>query len=216
MPPKYVKTVEGLIYWEYAKLIARAAGFEDNYGFITSRYKKLESGEMEWSSSIRDREKEWEHGQVCVYCGSTEKLAQDHIIPSCRGCVDSKVRELLESGDNCVWACQKCNSAKGARDVFEWYGKDHLDEIPKLVLSKFLKLSYRLHETQGTLRLHDPNMDGVLDIYDLGVVITYLISKLSGEPDKPSDAPEGKDTQRSPTKRKTTTGKRSPSVQDKE
>ena len=30
MPPKYVTTVRQLIYWEYAKLIARAATFEDN------------------------------------------------------------------------------------------------------------------------------------------------------------------------------------------
>jgi hypothetical protein len=61
-----------------------------------------------------------------------------------------------------------------------------MDEIPKLVLSKFLKLSYRLHETQGTLDLKDPNMDGVLDIYDLGVVITHLISKIAAESGKKS------------------------------
>jgi hypothetical protein len=42
-----------------------------------------------------------------------------------------------------------------------------------------LKLAYDLHETQGTLDLKDPNMDGILDIYDLGVVITHLIGKLS-------------------------------------
>jgi hypothetical protein len=29
-------------------------------------------------------------------------------------------------------------------------------------------LVYRLHETQGTPNLKDPNMDGVLDIHDLG------------------------------------------------
>ena len=63
--------------------------------------------------------------------------------------------------------------------MFEWYGRDRLGEIPKLVVSKFLKLSYKLHETQGTLDLEDPNMDGVLDIYDLGVVITHLIHRLS-------------------------------------
>jgi hypothetical protein len=33
MPPKYVTTVRQLIYWEYAKLIARAAGFKDNYNW---------------------------------------------------------------------------------------------------------------------------------------------------------------------------------------
>lgn len=36
----------------------------------------------------------------------------------------------------------------------------------------------------GTLDLKDPNMDGVLDIYDLGVVITNLISRLSEKSDR--------------------------------
>jgi len=30
-PPKYVETVRHLIYWQYAQLIAKAAGLEDNY-----------------------------------------------------------------------------------------------------------------------------------------------------------------------------------------
>jgi hypothetical protein len=30
-PPKYVDTVRRLIYWQYAQLIAKAAGFEGNY-----------------------------------------------------------------------------------------------------------------------------------------------------------------------------------------
>ena len=50
-PPKYVDTVRRFIYWQYAQLIAKAAGFDGNYGFVISRYKKLESGEMNWSSS---------------------------------------------------------------------------------------------------------------------------------------------------------------------
>jgi len=76
-PPKYVDTVRRLIYWQYAQLIAKAAGFEGNYGFVISRYKKLESGEMSWSSSIRDYEKELEKGRVCVYCGATGSLSTD-------------------------------------------------------------------------------------------------------------------------------------------
>lgn len=179
MPPKYVTTVRQLIYWEYAKLIARAAGFEGNYGFIVSRYKKLVSGEMAWSSSVRDHEKELEKGRICVYCGAATGLSTDHIIPISRAGVDPRVVELLDSSDNCVCACKKCNSAKSNKDVFEWYGPERVDEIPKLVLSKFLKLAYRLHEKQGTLDLKDPNMDGVLNIYDLGVVITHLIARIS-------------------------------------
>lgn len=179
MPPKYVTTVRQLIYWEYANLIAKAAGFEGNYGFIVSRYKKLVSGEMTWSSSVRDYEKELDKGRVCVYCDAITGLSTDHIVPVSRAGVDARIATLLSTSDNCVCACKKCNSSKGAKDVFEWYGPERVDEIPKLVLSKFLKLAFRLHETQGTIDLKDPNMDGVLDVYDLGVVITHLINKIS-------------------------------------
>ena len=78
---------------------------------------------------------------------------------------------------NCV---ELATASQSGRDIFEWYGTDRMDEIPKWSF-KFLKLSYELHETQGTLDLQDPNMDGVLDIYDLGVVITHLIARLSGQ-----------------------------------
>ncbi|MFX0181449.1 MAG: HNH endonuclease [Candidatus Hodarchaeota archaeon] len=180
-PSRHVKTVRELIYWLYADLIARAAGFEGQYGFVMSRYKKLKSGEMKWSSSIRDKQKEWEKGKMCVYCEATKGVTHDHIIPASRAGVDPRVKNLLESADNCVWACKTCNSSKGARDIFEWYGEEKINEIPRLVLSKFLKLTYRLHKTQGTLDLKDLDMDGILNIYDLGVVITHLISKLSGQ-----------------------------------
>ncbi len=189
MPPKYVTTVRQLIFWEYANLIARAAGFEGNYGFIVSRYKKLVSGEMSWSSSIRDYERELEKGRVCVYCGQTAGLSTDHIIPISRAGVDPRIAGLLDSSDNCVCACRPCNSSKGDRDVFEWYGPERSEEIPKLVLSKFLKLAYRIHEMQGTLDLKDPNMDGVLDIYDLGIVITHLIMKVSERAREPAAGP---------------------------
>jgi hypothetical protein len=185
--PKYVDTVRAFIYWQYAVLIARAAGFEGNYGFVVSRYKKLSSGEMTWSSSVRDYEKELDQGRLCVYCGSTTGLSTDHIIPISRAGVDPRIAGLLDSSDNCVCACKTCNSSKGNRDVFEWYGPGRVDEIPKLVLSKFLKLSYRLHDTQGTLDLKDPNMDGTLDIYDLGVVITHLISRISERAQRSGD-----------------------------
>ncbi len=116
-----------------------------------------------------------------MYCGSVEHISMDHIIPISRAGVDPRVVCLLDSVDNCVPACRKCNSSKSDLDVFEWFGRDRLDDIPMLVRSKFVKLTYTLHETQGTLDLGDINFDGALDIYDLGVVITHLISKMSGK-----------------------------------
>jgi hypothetical protein len=46
-------------------------------------------------------------GNKCVYCGSTKDLTIDHLIPSSRG--------GLNTWDNLVCACIKCNTAKGAR-----------------------------------------------------------------------------------------------------
>jgi hypothetical protein len=178
-PSRMVETVRDLIYWLYAELIARAAGFGGNYGFVVSRFKMLKSGKMVWSSSMRDYQAALEKGGQCVYCGATEALSLDHIIPASRAGLDTRIKCLLESSDNCVLACRKCNSSKCDQDPFEWYGKERLDDMPKLVVSKFLKLCYHLHETQGTLDLKDPNMVGVLDIHDLGVVITSLIARLS-------------------------------------
>lgn len=55
-------------------------------------------------------------------------------------------------------------------------GRDCAGEIPKLVPCKSLKLAYDVRETQVALDLRDPNMDSVLDIHDLGVVITHLVT----------------------------------------
>ncbi len=47
---------------------------------------------MKWSSTIRDHQKEWEKGQVCVYCSSTDKPTIDHIIPRSRAGVDPRIK----------------------------------------------------------------------------------------------------------------------------
>jgi len=56
---KYVDSVRRFIYWEYAQLIAKAAGFENNWGFVISRYKKLESGEMNCPLPFAIMKKNW-------------------------------------------------------------------------------------------------------------------------------------------------------------
>ena len=174
-PKAVVKSVRDLIYWEYACLIAESAGFADNYGFAMSRYKKLKSGEMSWSGTLKDFQSQMEKGRVCTYCGETQNLTVDHIIPISRAGIDSRIQGLLESQDNCVLACRTCNSQKSARDAFQWYKDEERGLVPKLVRSKFLKLVYKVHETQGTLDAADMNWDGTLDTYDLGVILTDLL-----------------------------------------
>jgi 5-methylcytosine-specific restriction endonuclease McrA len=46
-------------------------------------------------------------GYTCVYCGATESLTLDHVVPRSRGGRDS--------WDNLVTACQRCNTEKGDR-----------------------------------------------------------------------------------------------------
>lgn len=160
-PPRMVKTIRDLIYWEYAKLIARAASFKDNYRFIVSRFKKLQSGEIKMSDLTRDDRNMILKDEYCIYCGSRENLTFDHIIPLSRGGPDIT--------SNLVLACRKCNSSKRDKDIFYWYAIERQEEIPKLVLSKYLKLVYDFHEKNGTLDRTDLNEDGKLDIMDLAI-----------------------------------------------
>jgi hypothetical protein len=98
--------------------------------------------------------------KTSAYCGAQEDLQWEHIIPRSRGGPDTI--------DNMVQACSDCNAAKGAKDPFEWYGLERRYEIPRLVLGKYLKLVFDHHDAAGTLDAEDINMDGTLDVYDLG------------------------------------------------
>jgi hypothetical protein len=161
--PKVAKTVRDLIYWEYAKLIAGSAvGDRENYRFVMHQFKRLRAGQASPSKILRENRKLAEAGTACAYCGSTGAHHWDHIIPKSRGGPDTF--------DNQVPACPPCNLAKGAKDPFEWYGRDRTKDLPRIVLGKYLKLVFEEHERRGTLDREDVNDDGVLDIYDLGAI----------------------------------------------
>jgi len=51
-------------------------------------------------------------GRMCIYCGVTENLELDHVVPLSRGGVHSE--------DNLVVACRGCNTSKGAKPLREW------------------------------------------------------------------------------------------------
>jgi len=143
MPPAAVKTIQDVIYWQYAKLIARSAGQDKKFGFIMDRFKKLQSEEISWSGSIREYIREQEVSGQCIYCGSKKDLSVDHLIPRARG--------GPESGDNAVTACKACNSSRGDKGIYEWFELDRRDEVPRVVEGKYLKELYALHERKGTL-----------------------------------------------------------------
>jgi hypothetical protein len=160
MPPPAVRTVRDLIYWQYAKLISESAGFSKNYRFIMSRFKKLQSGEIQWSGAIREYLREREIEDACIYCGSENFLSIDHLIPQSRGGPDS--------GDNVVLACKSCNSSKGNRGVYEWFSLESRNDLPRIVEGKYLKLLYSLHENEGTIDIDLHHISELCDRCDLG------------------------------------------------
>jgi len=144
MPPAAVKTIRDQIFWQYAKIISESAGEgKNNYGFIMDRFKKLQSGAIQWSSSIREYVKEHENPSACVYCGSNGSLTLEHMLPRSRGGPDIP--------DNAVWVCADCNSRKGSKRLYEWYGLENRNALPRIAEGKYLKLLYSLHESKGTL-----------------------------------------------------------------
>lgn len=111
------------------------------------RFKKLASGEINWSTSIREYIKEKEKKDVCIYCENKTDLTLEHIMPRSRGGPDMT--------DNAVWACKSCNSSKGDKRLYEWFGLERRYEVPRIAEGKYLKLLYSLHEKMGTLSLSD-------------------------------------------------------------
>jgi 5-methylcytosine-specific restriction endonuclease McrA len=87
------------------------------------RFKRLQAGDLEWSTSIREWLHERESSDRCIYCGSQEKLTVDHIIPvSCGG---------PDHPDNAVIVCSHCNSSKGDRRLYEFFGLEKRNQVPR-------------------------------------------------------------------------------------
>ena len=144
MPPPAVKTIRDLIFWQYSKIIAESAGMgKSNYSFIMDRFKKLQNNEISWSTSIREYIREKDEPNQCIYCGKKEKLTLEHILPLSRNGPDHP--------DNAVMVCKHCNSGKRDRRLFEWFGLNNRDGLPRIAEGKYLKLIYELHEQMGTL-----------------------------------------------------------------
>lgn len=146
MPPPAVKTVRQLIYYQYAKIISDSSGFsKTTFPIIMSNWKKLCSGEIHWSSAVREWLKEKEQPNRCIYCGAEKQLSIEHILP--RDCGGEDIT------DNVVMVCKSCNSSKGKKRLYEWKGLEHKDTHHRIAEGKYLKYLYSLHEKRGTLEV---------------------------------------------------------------
>jgi rubrerythrin len=153
---KIINTIRDLIHWQYAKIIAESAGAgKRNWGFVMSKYEKLQRGEIFWNM-IREYVKERECRDVCIFCGAHGSLTLEHLFPrSLNGPEDEK---------NVVWICRSCNSMKGARRLYEaWTLKKGLKgakyDIPRIAEGKYLKLIYQELENKGMLNINREELE---------------------------------------------------------
>lgn len=144
MPPKAVRSVRQIIYYQYAKIISEASGFgKTNYGMIMSKWKQLNEGDIHWSTSVKEWLREKENNDICIYCGEKTDLTTEHILP--RSCGGEDIT------DNVVRVCKSCNSSKGKKRLYEWRGLKAKDQHHRIAEGKYLKYLYSLHERQNTL-----------------------------------------------------------------
>jgi|YNPMSStandDraft_2_1061718.scaffolds.fasta_scaffold46312_1 5-methylcytosine-specific restriction endonuclease McrA len=59
--------------------------------------------------------------RACVYCGSTEDLTIEHVIPLSRWREFQLRRRVLDNPSNRVIACRKCNAEKGDMPPAQWF-----------------------------------------------------------------------------------------------
>jgi hypothetical protein len=67
----------------------------------------------------------------------------EHILPLSRGGPNI--------ADNAVFVCKSCNSSKGSKRLYEWFGYANRDKISGIAEGKYLKLLFKLHKNMGTL-----------------------------------------------------------------
>ena len=186
MPDRDVKTILDLIYYQYAKIIARRAfdisnGKEakrQHYGFIKETFRELKSGAKSWLEITREDWQLVESEKKCIYCGARSNLHKEHIVPrsleiktECRTC------DRIQSIHNQVWACQGCNSSKGTKGLYEFFKimypneKKFYDLIPPLLEKKYLKTIYNCHECAETLNKGYIDGDSEISVLDIDFIL---------------------------------------------
>ncbi len=141
MAKKKIEIVRELIYWSYANLAMAHMAVEkkhEKYGMINymiraKLFKGLKDGTINMRTIFDDEKIKLQTGQICNYCGSSEKLALDHIFPQKFGGKDD--------AENLIFVCKSCNSSKGKRDLIEWMNVRG-EFLPLMIIRRYLKLTF--------------------------------------------------------------------------
>lgn len=186
LPDRDVHTIRDLIYYQYAKIIARSAfqvtdgkqAKQRHYGFIKNTFRDLKAGGKSWSHINREDWQLVSADQKCVYCGTEDDLSKEHIVPKTLGIKPECAScDTIQAIHNQVWACSRCNSTKGTLGLYEFYRRLHpgepkyYDLIPPLVEKKYLKTVAKCHECAGTIDGADLDGDGEVTVLDIDYVL---------------------------------------------
>ncbi len=142
MAKQKIETVRELIYYSYANLAMAHTAVEKkqvkygmfNFMIRSKLFKGLKDGTMNMRTIFDDEKIKLQTGQICNYCGSSEKLALDHILPKKYGGQDN--------AENLIFACRTCNSSKGKKDLIEWMNL-HGKFLPLMIIRRYLKLTFK-------------------------------------------------------------------------
>jgi hypothetical protein len=190
VPDREVKTIRELLFYQYAKLIARSA-FKlpdgvavkrDHYGFIKNTFRELRDGRRKWSDIVREDWQLTEADRACLYCRATSQLAHEHIVPSsllvndrCPTC------DTVQGIHNQVLACRTCNSSKGTMGLYVFYydrfpgDRKFYDRIPSLLEKKYLKTVFDCLTCAGCIESGDLDGDGALTVLDIDFALARFV-----------------------------------------
>ncbi len=186
MPDKDVETIRDLIYYQYAKIIAKRAfstsdgkeAKKRHYGFIKDTFRKLKDGIKSWSEITREDWQLVESEKKCIYCGAESDLHREHIVPrSLKIRPECSTCDVIQSIHNQIWSCKRCNSSKGTKGLYEFFkslypnDKNFYDLIPPLLEKKYLKTIYNCHKCAHTLDKGDIDGDGKLSVLDVDFIL---------------------------------------------
>ena len=178
MPDRDVRTIRHLIYYQYAKIIAKSAFGSDSkrydYGFIKKTFRELVSSEKKWSEIIREDKQFVQSEKKCIYCGSSDNLQWEHIVPKsivinerCPTC------DKIQGIHNMIWSCDECNYKKKKKGLYHFYQelfpeeRKFYDKIPTLLEKKYLKTIFYCHQCKGTLDSTNAQNGSELTVIDL-------------------------------------------------
>ena len=135
----------GHLAMAHAAIEEGATRYERRHYMIRTRFRSgYLSGKVTMKALLADEKVKIAYGTTCCYCGAKEKLTLDHVIPRLQGGPDA--------AENISYACQSCNSSKGAKDMVLWLtSKGRFPAL--LTFRRYLKLAAHRCESASLMAI---------------------------------------------------------------